>query len=220
MGDWIDVTRLLVDGMTGWPGDPPFRLKPVADTPLSQTSGTSASEAPDALAGHLRVSEICTSAHIGTHVDAPLHCLAGGADVTSIPLDRLCGPAVVAEVNASGPSGEIMVEDLQHVPLQPGDRVLLRTRGSSGCGALSVEAAGWLLERCVVLLGTDRLSPDLPDSDDLPVHRLLLAAGVPIVENLDLDRVSTGRYEMMALPLRIAGAEAAPARVLVRKLSP
>ena len=200
MAVWIDITRILYDGIEGWPGDPPFRLRQVADL------------ARDAA----RVTEICTSAHIGTHVDAPLHCLAGAADVASLDLGRLCGSAVVVDVSGRA---EVSTSDLQHADIQPGDRVLLRTANekTAEITPLAIDAAAWLVRRGVVLLGIDTASPDRPDAHDLPVHRLLLEAGVPILEGLSLAHVLPGRYEMIALPLPIAGCEASPARVILRR---
>lgn len=194
MSDWIDVTRVLQDGMTGWPGDPPFRLRPVPAAP-----------------GACRVSEICTSTHIGTHVDAPLHCFPGGDDVAQIPLERLCGPAILLDVAGRR---EVMVEDLDVAPIHFGDRVLLQT----GCGftAIRTDAAQRLVDRGVVLVGLAAASPDRAEAADLPVHRILLGAGVPIIENLQLDGVEPGRYEIVALPLIIRGAEASPVRVILR----
>lgn len=198
-GEWIDVTRVLRDGMTGWPGDPPFRLRKVADF---EPGGT-------------RVSEICTSAHIGTHIDAPLHCLASGPDVAGLDLWRLCGPAVVVDLAGA----ETAADRLEKAGIRPGDRVLLRTQGSfDEFAGIGVDEARWLIERRASLLGVDCPSPDRRSEPDLPVHRLLLGAGVPILENLDLGRTPAGRYEMVALPLPIAGGEASPARVILRPL--
>jgi arylformamidase len=196
MTDWIDITRVLHDGMTGWPGDPPFRLETLAD----------------GAADDVRLTGIHASVHIGTHIDAPLHCFAGGGDIAGISLDRLCGPAVVVDV---GGRHEVAVEDLQTTVICSGDRVLLRSE--SPFPAITAQAAHWILDRGVVLVGLAWPSPDRPDAVALPIHRILLGGGVPIIENLDLDRVKPGRYELVALPLPISGAEAAPARVILRR---
>lgn len=196
MGNWIDVTRVLEDGMTGWPGDPPFRLHRVS-----------------VAADTCRVSEICMSAHIGTHVDAPLHCVPGGGDVAQISLERLCGPAILLDVAARQ---QVIAEDLDMAPIRPGDRVLLRT--GPRFTAVSTDAAQQLVDRGVVLVGLSAASPDPANAADLTVHRILLGADVPILENLDLDNLHPGRYEMVALPLIIRGAEGSPARVILRPL--
>lgn len=230
MSDWIDISRGLHDGMAGWPGDPPFRLRPVT--------------------GHgdgAMVSKINTSLHVGTHIDAPRHVLAGGADVASLPLGQLCGPALVIDLPrvvrvdvadfeagigntadgvadgvANGAAGGTASADpgcprllIRRCmpPAMPGD---LSSQASDE--GLTVEAARWLAGRGLALLGLDTASPDRPDDADLPVHRVLAEAGVAIVENLDLRHLAPGAYELIALPLPVAGAEAAPARVVVRRV--
>jgi arylformamidase len=224
MSGWIDVTRVLSHGMCGWPGDPPVQLLPAGELGSDK----------------IRVTEIRMSAHIGTHVDAPLHCFARAHDVADLPLDHLCGPAIVVDV--SGPN-DITVDDLCLAGILPGDRVLLKTADRSPGGdppaawpagdrpsgegdaenpssldfqALTPAAARWLVDRSVRLVGVDSLSPDRPDGSDLPVHRILLGSGVVLVEGLRLDRAPAGRYEMVALPLPLRGCEASPARVLLR----
>lgn len=222
MNDWIDVTRVLHDGSTGWPGDPPFRLRAVPGADDVLEAGAAAQNP-----NRVMVTEISTSAHIGTHVDAPLHCFAAGADIADVSLARLCGPAMVLDVPGLQ---DVSIDDLRGGGIRPGDRVLLRLRswgdgqdalwpseaGAGPCRAILPQSARWLIEQGVVLVGLDVASPDAPEDESLPVHRLLLGAGIPIVENLDLSGVMPGRYDMVALPLRIAGCEASPARVLVR----
>jgi arylformamidase len=200
MSEWIDLTRVLVDGMAGWPGDPPLRLRRVADL---ERDG-------------VMVTEICTSAHIGTHIDAPLHCVACGSDVAGIDLGRLCGPAVIVDVSGQD---EARAADLVRAGVGPGDRVLIKSGAEPGqpTTALSVEAAEWAVRQGVPLVGIDGLSPDRADASHLPVHHILLEAGIPILEGLDLSRVSPGRYELIALPLRICGCEASPVRAMVRQ---
>lgn len=202
MTEWIDITRVLVNGLAGWPGDPPLRLTPVGQI---QSDGA-------------RVTEISMSAHIGTHLDAPAHCLAEGDDVASIALGRLCGPAVL--IDAVG-SDQVTPQDLQASGILGGDRVLLRVlkeHTPTAWTPISVEAARWLFESGVAAVGVDSPSPEPPRAHDLPVHRVLLSAGIPILENLDLSRAEPGRYEMIALPLPIQGCEASPARVILRRL--
>jgi arylformamidase len=213
MAEWIDATRQLTDGLAGWPGDHAFTVHHVAWLSVDSTN----------------LTEFRTSTHIGTHVDAPLHCFDDGRDVASLPLDRLCGSAVLLDIVGTGDVG---IADLASVDIRPGDRVLLRTPNrhlwplpgtAAGAAmpmcfqAITIDAARWLVDRGVVLVGIDYLSPDRPEATDLPVHRILLGAGVILVENLNLDDVPAGRYELCVLPLPIVGAEAAPARVLLRR---
>lgn len=170
------------------------------------------------------VSEIQMDVHTGTHVDAPAHFVADGLAVDCLDLEVLVGPAVVAEVLEGGSIGRKCLEALN----LPDDvqRVLLRTTNGElwSCtdfepdfDALSAEGAAWLVDRGVQLVGIDYLS--IQRYQDPPLtHRILLDAGVVILEGLDLRRVPPGDYELLCLPLALAGAEAAPARAVLRPL--
>lgn len=209
MSDWIDITRTLSNGMVHWPGDPPFHWKRVQDITGPGTGN---------------LSEIHTGVHIGTHIDAPLHFIAGGQDIAEVALDRLCGPASVVEITSEA---DVSVEDLEAAEIPAGDRVLLKTSGgalwdqpefSESFVGVSGDAAMWLVDRGAPAVGIDYLSVDGFHSREHPAHYALLANGVIIIEGLDLGQVEPGRYEMIALPLKIAGSEASPARVIIRPL--
>lgn len=199
----IDVTRPMSTGMPVWPGDPPCRC------------GWSARLPGDGF----NAAELSFGAHTGTHVDGPLHVLEDGASIGSLALDAFIGPAHVVDV---GDGFEIGAEWLAaHLPGEC-ERLLLRTRAWHEPGvfptrwpALTLEAARLLVERGVRLVGTDAPSPDAADAAGLPVHHVLLGAGVPIVENLLLDDVANGAYELIALPLRLAEADASPVRAVL-----
>jgi arylformamidase len=161
-------------------------------------------------------------AHVGTHVDAPAHALPGGAGVDGIPLHALIGPATVVDVPAGravGPGaldGDVLPPDCR--------RVLLRT-GASGDdppshGApISPDGARHLIGRGIVLVGTDTMSVACAD-DPMPVHRLLLEAGVVIVEGLRLAAARPGPCSVICLPLLIPGADGAPARAVIEQQHP
>jgi len=170
--------------------------------------------------------------HAGTHVDAPLHFFAAGQDMASIELDRMHGPAVCLEVDRQSLE-QITAADLEAggPPPQPGDLVFIRTgwdrffQGDHDSyhahPYLSLEAAGWLVERRVKLVALDVATPDLPEEGgrppefDWPVHHLLLGAGVLIAEHLaHLDRVAGRRFRAFALPIPIVGSDGAPARIV------
>jgi arylformamidase len=167
------------------------------------------------------VSRLTLSTHAGTHVDPPAHFLPGGATVDILPLDVLVGPAVVVDLSGGGP-----IDAARLAAAVPGDdsgdgggrRLLLRTGAAdevpTADGALTEDAARWLVERGVRLVGADTLSIE-PATDTYPVHRILLDAGVVIVEGLDLFGVTPGRYQLACLPLRIAGGDGAPARAVL-----
>lgn len=160
--------------------------------------------------------------HTGTHVDAPSHFLAGAPSVDMLDLDACIGPAQVLDL--TGLAGErIDRADLKRGLFAGVTRLLLKTRNSElwqlrrfepRFAALTEAAAELLVERGVRLVGIDYLSIG-PSDDPGPVHRILLAAGVVILEGLDLSAVAAGPYTLACLPLRLLGAEGAPARAIL-----
>lgn len=201
-----DVTRPIFSGMPVWPGDAPCHC------------GWSATMAD----GGANVAELFLSVHTGTHADGPYHVLGDGARIGDVPLDAFIGPAHVLDVADveridGGWIAAYLPDDCE--------RLLLRTRAwrdphvfPTRWPALTTDSARMLVERGVRLVGTDAPSPDPFEASDLPVHRILLGAGVAIVENLLLDDVADGAYELIALPLRLAEADSSPVRaVLVRR---
>ncbi len=174
------------------------------------------------------VSLLSMGSHTGTHVDAPAHFIEGGATVEALPLDILIGPALVAEVGAAPHIGR---GDLEPLPLDGVSRLLLKTRNSALWAkgtftrdfiALDLEGARYLVERGVRLVGIDFLSIEQFHSPGHPVHRLLLGAGMVVLEGLDLSRVEPGLFELVCLPLPVTGIDGAPCRALLRpaRMSP
>lgn len=162
--------------------------------------------------------------HVGTHVDAPLHFVDGGADLEAIPLDNFIGPATVVDLSARTP---ITAGDLDRAQIAQGvERLLIRANQqpdwferpfNPAFNALTQDAATWIGDRELKLVGIDYLS--IQRFDDGPeTHQILLGAGVCILEGLDLSEVSPGDYELVCLPLRLQVAEAAPARAILRSL--
>ena len=161
--------------------------------------------------------------HTGTHVDAPIHFVEGGATAEAIALDALIGPAWV--VDATAATGSITAGDLDRFDI-PADevRLLFRTRTAHlwdapgfepGFVALDATAATALVRRGVRSVGIDYLSI-APFGDPVPTHRILFEAGVVVLEGLDLRNVAPGAYDLLCLPLRIVGSDGAPARALLR----
>ena len=173
------------------------------------------------------VSVLHFGAHTGTHVDAPAHFIEGAARVESLPLDVLIGDAEVFEV----PS-EFSSIDLNFVTehcRNASTRLLFKTRNSSlwktsdphfqtDYTYLELEAAKYLVDRGVRLIGIDYLSIEQFGQEGHPTHLALLSKGVIIVEGLNLSDVPAGRYELICLPLRISGGlgDGAPARAVLR----
>lgn len=195
----FDVTLPLSPDIPVYPGDPSVSLERLADSGVQRLSlGT----------------------HAGTHVDAPAHAVAGGADVESLALEILMGKARVVDLAVAV---RIERSDLQALDLSDDLRVLLKTRQSAGRREglaegvyLTEDAAAYLVQAGLKLVGIDSLSVDRFGASDLPAHRTLLSAGVVVVEGLDLAQVEPGDYDMACLPLRIPGADGAPARVVLR----
>lgn len=207
--EWIDISRPLHPGMIGWPEDPDFTR-----TMLSRITES----------GGSNLSAISMSSHAGTHIDAPLHCIPGGAGVDQIPLNVLCGEAVVVDV---AERRHVCPDDFAAMDIRRGDRVLFKTANlalwdrpsfDSSYFGLSLEASKSLVDLGVSLVGIDYLSIEPYENADMASHRLLLFAGIVILEGLDLSGVAAGRYEMIALPLRIVGGDGGPARVILRAI--
>ena len=198
----IDVTQLISEQLPVWPGDPPVLVTRVSDDlPL--------------------VSGLSMSCHAGTHVDAPAHFLQDGVGVDALPLDVLIGPAWVVRFAGRGP----LTSDLFAGGAIPTGtvRLLIRSDNSDSVVeafdpdfvALAPDAAAWLLDHGIRLVGIDGPSIEAYDAPGDPVHHALLAADVIIVENLALAGVAPGAYELTCLPLPIAGCDGAPARVVL-----
>lgn len=202
-----DISRPIRGGIPVWPGDTDFDFQFVAK--ISEGSS-------------VNVGRIEMSVHTGSHVDAPLHFDDDGADAASVPLENYVGPCVVADVRPSkrGVHPDDLPDDLDAAARATG-RVLLRSYGERPadfdehmCHA-TPELADWLAERGVRLLGIDTDSMDAFESKDLPAHRQLNGHGIAILEGIDLSKVAAGRYELVALPLRIEGADGSPVRAVL-----
>ena len=208
-GKWIDITVPLQEGMPVWPGDPPVRLERVAAIARGDA---------------FNLTAISTCLHTGTHVDAPLHYLEGGAAIERMPLDTLTGPARVIEIRDRW---AIQVEELRSYRIRRGERLLFKTRNSARARraasffedyvCMARETAEHMAARGVRAVGIDYLSIGSPDEEGDAVHRILLEAGVWIVESLDLSRIQAGRYDLVCLPLNIPGCDGAPARAMLRR---
>ena len=175
------------------------------------------------------VTALCFGAHTGTHVDAPAHFIKGGSKVESLSLDTLLGEVHVVEI-----PGDVIEITAHHVETNcpsGARRVLFKTRNSSFWNAeddefhtdhtyLSPDAAKRLVACGTRLVGIDYLSVERFDSDSFETHETLLSNGIVIIEGLDLRQVTAGVYELICLPLKIAGGsgDGAPARVVLRTL--
>jgi arylformamidase len=204
----IDITRPVAAGIPVWPGDAPYRLE------------WSARRAGGWPANVARVSH---TVHLGTHADAPHHVLDDGPRIAAMPLDAYAGPATVLDARGRDEVGAGWLAAALG-DARP-ERVLFRTESwvdpevfPSAFPGISPLAAQALVDRGVRLVGTDAPSVDPFDSEDLPAHHVLLGAGVAILENLLLDGVQPGEYELTAFPLRLEEADGSPVRAVLRPL--
>ncbi|MHB2166314.1 arylformamidase [Alsobacter sp. R-9] len=203
----IDISPPFRAGMPGWPGDTPFEVAPT----WSIGPGCP-----------VNVSRIVLSSHVGAHADAPLHFDAAGAAIDALPLEPFLGPCHVVDARSAG---EVIAEAdvLPSLPERV-ERVLIRQYDrypdawDAGLKGLSPSLIEALAARGAVLVGVDAASVDPSNSKDLAAHHAIQAAGIRILEGLVLDHVTPGAYELVALPLRIAGCDAAPVRAVLRPL--
>lgn len=175
----------------------------------------------------LNISELKMATHIGTHVDAPWHFVPTGRTIDQIPLDQLCGPAVVVSVTRQGGQA-IPAGDFEDHDIREGDIVLLHTGWGDKFESpdylqhpyLSVEAAQWLVDRKIKLIGMDLITPDMPPGMRpagfaFPVHHTLLESDVLIAENLtNLASISGQRVQAYLFPLKIRDSDAGQTRAV------
>ncbi len=202
-----DLSLPIADGGMVYPGNPPTRI--TAQQAIAAGNGAN-------------VSAVSLGSHTGTHVDAPRHFIDDGVPIDEVPLDRFIGPALLVDfpddVTAIG------AEHLRAHELGGHTRVLLKTRNSALLARrefapdytyLAPDGAEYLVERGVQLVGIDYLSIEQFHSGHHRTHLTLLERAVVIVEGLALRDVPPGEYQLVCLPLRIAGIDAAPARAVL-----
>jgi arylformamidase len=203
----IDVTVPLSCDVPTFPGDPHFDIR----FPHRIADGEP-----------YNVAALALGAHSGTHVDAPFHFIEDGGTVDQLPLEILIGKARVVELPVRD---KIDRADVEAIDLRDDIRVLFKTRMSGQLKNpvfqedfvyLTPEAAGYLVQIGIKLVGIDYLSVEKFGSKDFASHLALLGAGVVIIEGLDLTDAEPGEYDMTCLPLRIVGGDGAPARVVLR----
>jgi len=168
------------------------------------------------------VSSIRFGSHTGTHADAARHFFDDGQSVDRIPLERLIGPALL--VSFPDDVRAISADDLRKHDLKGRTRILLRTRNSALLSQkefvrdytyLAPDGAQYLVDNDVELVGIDYLSIEQFHSGHHITHRILLERSVVILEGLDLSVPAPGEYQLICLPLRIEGCDAAPARAVL-----
>ena len=213
----FDISRTLSHETPPWPGDTPFQF----ELKWKMAEGAS-----------VNVGAINMSVHNGTHADAPFHFDQGGASIERMPLDTYFGDAVVLDLTKlfakTGDEREknrqITIANLKDASdaLKLGLRLLLKTNVwidskvfPEWIPVIAPDVPGWLGELGVKLLGLDLPSVDPIEAKNLTNHHALAAAGIAILESLDLRDVAPGIYHFSALPLKIAGGDAGPVRAIL-----
>ena len=208
-----DISRTLSNELAEWPGDEPFHFQ------LTKTIAEGQS---------VNLGTIEMSVHNGTHADARFHFDTKGESIEKAPLEIYLGRAVVVDLREafvrSSEKHLITTEDLRPHSEEVAEtsRLLIKT----GCWSdsaifpnqipvIAADVPGWLQKNGVKLLGLDLPSVDEVDSKSLPNHHALARAGIAIIESLDLKNVGAGIYNLVALPLKIAGGDAAPLRAIL-----
>ncbi|MCU0293000.1 MAG: cyclase family protein [Thermoanaerobaculaceae bacterium] len=202
----IDLSHPIHAGMPVYPGTPRPRVAPA-----------------NTIAEHGFAERLLTlSSHTGTHMDAPAHLLGGAQTLDAFPPTRFVGPACVIDLTTPGLATDPLRD--QGERLRGCSFALLRTGWSrfwgspayfQGFPTLTTDAATWLASLGLSAVGVDAISVDPTESPDLPVHRVLLGAGVLLIENLtNLELLPPAGFTLCSLPLPLADADGAPCRAL------
>jgi arylformamidase len=212
---WIDATATLDPATTPvYEGNAPLRFEFVMDMRKGDA---------------LTLSAYSLGAHSGTHIDAPMHFLSGGASIDKLPLETMIGPARVVDIADNVQA--IDAAELGRHNWKGAARVLFRTRSSRrgwmsspifhhDFAYIAPDAAQLLADAGVQLVGIDYLSAEQFGASAPRTHRILLSKGIPIVEGLALEAISAGDYDLIVLPMKVAGHEGAPARAVLRRRAP
>jgi RpiB/LacA/LacB family sugar-phosphate isomerase len=202
----FDISRTIEPGMVMWPGEPDVVI------------------AGRQFEGIAQLTTITMSTHTGSHVDAPAHVIPGDDGIDGLDLGKMVGLARVCHL---GEQARIERATLERLNLDGVARLLLGTQNSELLGKagfsrdyahLTTDAAQYLVEKELLLVGVDYLSVEEPETTNYPVHHALLYEGVVVLEGINLSGVPEGDYELLCLPLKIKGGDGAPARVILREL--
>lgn len=204
---WIDISHPLNKQIAVWPGDKPFTYE------ASVTKEQS---------GSVNIGEVTMSVHTGTHIDAPFHFDDEGRKVIDLDIDVYVGPARVIDVSRYEAIG---AEELAAHDLDGAQRLLLKTSASTdptvfpdSIPYLQADASSYLEKKGIRLVGLNVPSVDALDSKDLPAHHALFDHGVHILENVNLDHVQPGNYQLIALPLALEEADGSPVRAVLKPI--
>lgn len=204
----IDITRPLTNDIYVYDGDPFFKCEKV----FSIKEGDICN-----------VSSIEMGTHTGTHIDAPKHFFDDGADIFSLPLECFCGNAKVFNIKNVQSISKI---ELLNKNIEKNDIILFKTLNITFDGinpinnysALTNDAAEYLINKKIKLVGIDYLSIESETSNIYSVHKTFLKNNVPILENIDLKNVEEGIYKLYCFPLAIPNGDASPVRAVLETI--
>jgi arylformamidase len=200
---FYDITVPISENTPEWPGDVKYQREE------RKTSAI--------------VSKLTMSAHFGTHIDAPKHFLFKKKSVDALQLEALVGKYKVFDIKSHN---QIVLEDVQKLPIAKNDRILFKTTNSNivtghkfnpNYVSLSLEAARFLVNKKIALVGIDYFGIEAKSAPGHPVHTALLSQNIVVVEGLNLQKIKPGIYQGAILPLKIVGADGAPARAVLWK---
>lgn len=205
--NWIDISQPFSNKIGTWPGDTPFQF----DIAYSKEQ-----------TGSVNIGRFTTSVHTGTHADAPFHFDNAAPTIEQLDVNIYIGRAKVIDVIGLEAIGK---EELLSFELDGVERLLLKTSAKicveqfpSKIPVLKANIGAFLQKKGIFLIGVDHPSVDALDDQELPAHHALYRHGVHILENLLLHNVEPGDYEMIALPLKIIGADGSPVRAVLKKI--
>lgn len=203
-GNIIDISLPIHTGMIVYPGNPPVTIRPEKGETTFR-------------------SLITFGSHTGTHIDAPRHSFRNGRPIDRIPLETFFGVCRVLDMTHERHA--VTIASLKKARVRKGERILFKTRNSkrgykrfySDYIYLDGDGAEYLAHIGIKLVGIDHLSIKQKGSTDTRPHESLLKKNIPIIEGLNLSRVIAGTYTLAALPLKCAGLDGSPARVVLIK---
>jgi len=207
MSKWIDISQPLNNHLAHWPGDEPFHYETAVTKEMTSS---------------VNIGRIKTSAHIGTHVDAPFHFVNDGKRILELDIERYIGPCKVIDLSDYD---EINEKALKSKGISHAERLLIKTslpnkpdRFPKEVPPVTEDGAAYMKKLGVKLAGVDTPSVDSITSKDLAGHHALYNHDIYILENVMLDQVEEGDYELIALPLALEEGDGSPVRAVIKPI--
>lgn len=207
-GEWIDISQPVHNNLAHWPGDQAFEYH----TPLTKE-----------MTGSVNIGRITTSTHLGTHADAPFHFMENGEKILDLEIDRYIGPCKIIDLSSFA---QINEQALKSKVTDYTERLLIRTslpndpeRFPEDVPPITADGAAYMKTIGVKLVGVDTPSVDPISSKELIGHHSLFNQDINILENVMLDQVDEGDYELIALPLPLQDADGSLVRAVIKPMN-